>query len=382
MCVDLFHLVDWTKCKKAMTNFENYGIYSPTREQRSQLKRKRDEDYVTQNDEDYESEYNEEAANAIQKRCRVMQPSDKVNLTAGDVELANKILEDVDDWDAEENEQNKENEQPGITPTLSTSRPTTPLFQFHSSDEIDDDENSRGNTPSRSGTPSLHHHGRTPTPDPLAVSHPRQTGTRSAGTGTYSPPAAVAQEPQESKRMKIARLEEENEKLRARVEKRDRKIVKLNRIKVELEAKLQNGTLRVSPTANRNTQRMIGMPPKECFHKRRQQSYPLPTKNYQLPEYVVAHAKTYKTVKEFSKFIIPIAFTREERRNHSLYGATVASNKFDPRPALPVERLNAVLNLLWELFSHIEGFEGEFGDEYRKIQPKRRTTLAGTGRTA
>ncbi|KAJ8672356.1 hypothetical protein QAD02_003615 [Eretmocerus hayati] len=332
-----------------MTNFENYGIYTPTREQRSQLKRKGDEDFVTQTDDDFDSEYDEEPEKTSRKRRRGMLPSEKVNLTAADKELADIILRGNNESDVEEDE-DKENEHCGDDGTLRTSRPGTPVVDLHQPEEIDNTEGSGRNTP-EDRVPLLdNRHGEDALP-PTAVEVPQGS--------------------KESKRMKIACLEEENEKLRAVIEKRDRKIVNLKQNKLDLEAMLQNGKLRVSPTAERNRNRMIAMPPKQCVHRQRKQPYPLFTDGYQLPEFVVAHAKTSKTVKEFTKFVIPILFTREEWRDHSLYGASVASNKFDPRPALPFEQVNAVLS-----------FEGEFGDEYRKMQPKRRTPKPASGGTA
>ncbi|KAJ8677667.1 hypothetical protein QAD02_013454 [Eretmocerus hayati] len=146
-------------------------------------------------------------------------------------------------------------------------------------------------------------------------------------------------------------------------------------------AKMQEGGLRVSPLAQRNI-RMIGVPPKPRTHKTRLVPDPLPVDGDKLPEFAVAHARTMNTVKDFTKFIIPIVFTRDQLRNCCLYIAKVASYKFTPRPALPVEKVNAVLNLLWEIFSYDGDFERQFGDAFRSMQPKRRTHQPANAGTA
>ncbi|KAJ8672351.1 hypothetical protein QAD02_003610 [Eretmocerus hayati] len=187
--VKIYKHGDWTKCKKAMTNFENYGIYTPTREQRSQLKRKGDEDFVTQTDDDFDSEYDEEPEKTSRKRRRGMLPSEKVNLTAADKELADIILRGNNGSDVEEDE-DKENEHCGNDGTPRTSRPGTPGVDLHQPEEIDNTEGSGRNTP-EDRVPLLdNRHGEDALP-PTAVEVPQGS--------------------KESKRMKIARLEEENE---------------------------------------------------------------------------------------------------------------------------------------------------------------------------
>ncbi|KAJ8686157.1 hypothetical protein QAD02_021951 [Eretmocerus hayati] len=197
--------------------------------------------------------------------------------------------------DSEDEEgEGKENEYPdnlsesAVTP--SNSRSVSPFVDDHQADQVNNTEvlrteTSRLCTPSRSSTPLLDTSGAN-----------IQLASRSNDLDRNAMPSPVVdlpQEPKESKRIKIVRLEGKIEILTARIERRDRKIVKLERMKLELEANVQNAKSAV----------------------------PLDTDNYQLPEYMVAQAKTFKTVREFTAPVILMVFSKEERKNHTLYGA-------------------------------------------------------------
>ncbi|KAJ8673005.1 hypothetical protein QAD02_004266 [Eretmocerus hayati] len=148
----------------------------------------------------------------------------------------------------------------------------------------------------RSRSPSMRSHPTTPLPDEIP-----------------SVPSEIDSiEPMETDEV------EQNQSLRRKIARRDKKIVKLTRKIVELEAELSKLRLR-------------------------KMDYPLPTGDYVLPDHIVARSPN-SNAKDFAKFMIKKVFTREERSSCSLYGGRVASNEYETKPALPVEKMNAILS--------------------------------------
>ncbi|KAJ8687476.1 hypothetical protein QAD02_023270 [Eretmocerus hayati] len=346
----LFLIKAWLGLKKAKKNFRDCGSFSPTREQRAQLKRKKaSNSFVSGTDLDGILE--EQQQNQPPKKKSKRNPtSEPVVVTEQDRELAAIILDED-----QESLGSKECEDGGLP------------------EAVDAD----------GGFSEFEHQIRSAPRQGRGSDDELSEAEGAAGGGSFRSSTASSSLPSTLDDDLIERLTSRNEKLSRKLTRRENKIVKLERALDEANAKLAAaaaersrssppaGAPRVSPQGRRDGGRSTAEPPKRAMNRTRGKAYPLSTNGYELPPYCINNERLGDP-ESFGKWIMPILFTDQQLKTCSLYGRQMASNSVNVKPALPEDIVNAALNENWRRFSRVAHFERRFGDGARDALPKSR----------